>query len=337
MIKATPAASLPTGASDILLALEHLPNENTLAYALGSDRHLVLNRGRWQLIEQNDLPNIASPHVLRLGRLDTLVQRRKTNAIAEALTEAVRQLLVQQDVRTRYVHELDKAELLELTNLSVLLNMRIDTASEHLKNVFAPDLVRRGMKDEALLAAQKLFWRIAAEWVWSSGHIPQERLDSNSMDKDEAYKGFLRALQTVRQAANCDNRTLLAGISPDKATDLIDLAVWGDWYDFDLDLLRDAVEMVKTCDDQTPPKNGPSILREDHQWVLEFLECRGWFQQLRLKRCRAYTREHLARFIRMADKLARQVSSPSVVTSARRLRTWWDRDPDLLVAMLQVR
>ena len=337
MIKATPAASLPTGASDILLALEHLPNENTLAYALGSDRHLVLNRGRWQLIEQNDLPNIASPHVLRLGRLDTLVQRRKTNAIAEALTEAVRQLLVQQDVRTRYVHELDKAELLELTNLSVLLNMRIDTASEHLKNVFAPDLVRRGMKDEALLAAQKLFWRIAAEWVWSSGHIPQERLDSNSMDKDEAYKGFLRALQTVRQAANCDNRTLLAGISPDKATDLIDLAVWGDWYDFDLDLLRDAVEMVKTSDDQTPPKNGPSILREDHQWVLEFLECRGWFQQLRLKRCRAYTREHLARFIRMADKLARQVSSPSVVTSARRLRTWWDRDPDLLVAMLQVR
>lgn len=101
MIKATPEASLPTGASDILLALEHLPNENTLAYALGSDRHLVLNRGRWQLIEQDDLPNIASPHVLRLGRLNTLVQRRLTNAIAEALTEAaVRQLLVQQDVKT---------------------------------------------------------------------------------------------------------------------------------------------------------------------------------------------------------------------------------------------
>ena len=337
MIKETPAASLPTGASDILLALEHLPNENTLAYALGSDRHLVLNRGRWQLIEQDDLPNIASPHVLRLGRLDTLVQRRKTNAIAEALTEAVRQLLVQQDVRTRYVHELDKAELLELTNLSIRLNMKVDTASEYLKRVFAPELVRRGMQDEARLAAQRLFWRIAAEWVWSSGHIPQERLDSNSMDKDEAYKGFMQALQTAREAANCDNRTLLAGISPDKATDLIDLAVWGDWYDFDLDLLRDAVEMVKTSSDQTPPKNGPSILHEDHQWVIEFLECRGWFQRLRLKRCRDYSREHLARFIRMADKLARQVSSPSVVTSARRLRTWWDRDPDLLVAMLQVR
>ncbi len=39
-----------------------------------------------------------------------------------------------------------------------------------------------------------------------------------------------------------------------------------------LDLLRDAVEMVKTSDDQTPPKNGPSILHEDHQWVIEFLE-----------------------------------------------------------------
>lgn len=118
---------------------------------------------------------------------------------------------------------------------------------------------------------------------------------------------------------------------------MIDLAVWGDWYDFDLDLLRDAVELVKTSEDQTPPRNGPSILHEDHQWVLEFLECRGWFQRLRLRRARAYTREHLARFIRMADKLARQVSSPSVVTSARCLRTWWDRDPDLLVAMLQVR
>lgn len=337
MIKETPAASLPTGASDILLALEHLPSENTLAYALGSDRHLILNRGRWQLIEQDDLPNIASPHVLQLGRLDTLVQKRKINTVAEALTEAVRELIVQQDVRTRYVHELDKAELLELTNLSVRLNMRVDTASEHLKNVFAPELVRRGMQDEALRAAQKLFWRIAAEWSWYSSYRTDERLDANVMDKDEAYKGFLRALQTARQAANCDNRTLLAGISPDKATDLIDLAVWGDWYDFDLDLLRDAVEMVKTSSDQTPPKNGPSILHEDHQWVLEFLECRGWFQRLRLKRCRAYTREHLSRFIRMADKLARQVSSPSVVTSARRLRTWWDRDPDLLVAMLQVR
>lgn len=333
MIKATPAANLPTGASDILLALEHLPNENTLAYALGSDRHLILNQGRWQLIEQDDLPNIASPHVLQLGRLDTLVQKRKINTVAEALTEAVRELLVQQDVRTRYVHELDKEELLELTNLSVRLNMRVDTASEHLKNVFAPELVRRGMQDEALRAAQKLFWRIAAEWSWYSSY----RLDANVMDQDEAYKGFLRALQAAREAANCDNRTLLAGISPDKATDLIDLAVWGDWYDFDLDLLRDAVEMVKISNDQTPPKNGPSILHEDHQWVLEFLECRGWFQRLRLKRCRAYTHEHLARFIRMADKLARQVSSPSVITSARRLRTWWDRDPDLLVAMLQVR
>ena len=337
MIKQNPAASLPTGASDILLALEQLPNENTLAYALGSDRHLILNQGRWQLIEQDDLPNIASPHVLRLGRLSTLVQKRKINSVAEALTEAVRELLVQQDVRTRYVHELDKEELLELTNLSVRLNMRVDTASEHLKNVFAPELVRRGMQDEALRAAQKLFWRIAAEWSWYSSYRTDERLDANVMDKDEAYKGFLRALQTARQATNCDNRTLLAGISPDKATDLIDLAVWGDWYDFDLDLLRDAVEMVKTSNDQTPPKNGPSILHEDHQWVLEFLECRGWFQRLRLRRARAYTREHLARFIRMADKLARQVSSPSVVTSARRLRTWWDRDPDLLVAMLQVR
>ena len=337
MIKATPAAILPTGASDILLALEHLPSENTLAYALGGDRQLILNQGRWRLITQDDLPIVTSPHVLRLGRLYTLVRNRETDTMAEALTEGVRELLVQQDVRTRYVHELDNEELLELTNLSVRLNMKVDTASKHLKYVFAPELVRRGLQDEALRAAQKLFWRIAAEWVWSSGHRPQERLDSNSMDKDEPYKGFLRALQTTRKAANCDNRTLLAGISPDKVTDLIDLAVWGDWYDFDLNLLRDAIEMVKTSSDQTPPKNGPSILHEDHQCVLELLECRGWFQRLRLKRCRAYTREHLARFIRMADKLARQVSSPSVVTSARRLRTWWDRDPDLLVAILQVR
>ena len=150
MIKQTAAASLPTGASDILLALEQLPNENTLAYALGSNRHLILNKGQWKLITQDDLPNIASPHVLQLGRLYTLVQTRKTNTVAEALTEAVRELLVQQDVRTRYVHELDKAELLELTNRSVRLNMKVDTASEHLKRVFAPELIRRGMQDEAL-------------------------------------------------------------------------------------------------------------------------------------------------------------------------------------------
>ena len=335
MIKATPAASPPTGASDILLALEHLPNENTLAYALGSDRHLVLNRGRWQLIEQDDLPNIASPHVLRLGRLDTLVQRRKTNAIAEALTEAVRQLLVQQDVRTRYVHELDKAELLELTNLSVRLNMRIDTASEHLKNVFAPELVRRGMKDEALLAAQRLFWRIAAEWVWSSGHIPQERLDSNSMDKYEAYKGFMQALQTAREAANCDNRTLLAGISPDKATDLIDLAVWGDWYDFDLDLLRDAVALAKESTelDSNPELN---ILQEGHQDLCERFDCSGWLWRWRSRNCRDYTVTHLKRFIELSEKRAGHSGSYWIL-SLRRLRIWFDRDPDLLVAMLQVR
>lgn len=336
MIRQTTAETLPTGASDILLALEHLPGEDDLAYALGSDRHLILNQGRWQLIEQDDLPNIASPHVLRLGRLSTLVQKRKTNAVAEALTEAVRELLVQQDVRTRYVHELDKEELLELTNLSVRINMRVDTASEHLKNVFAPELVRRGMQDEALRVAQKLFWRIAAEWSWYSSYRTDELLDANVMDKDESYKAFLRALQIARQAANCDNRTLLAGISPDKATDLIDLAVWGDWYDFDLELLRDAVALAKESTelDSNPELN---ILQEGHQDLCERFDCSGWLWRWRSRNCRDYTVTHLKRFIELSEKRAGHSGNYYWILSLRRLLIWFDRDPDLLVAMLQVR
>ena len=335
MIRQTTAETLPTGASDILLALEHLPSEDYLVFGLERDRYLILNRGHWELITQDQLPIVANPHVLQLGQLSRLTRDSEATTLTEALTEAVRELLVQQDVRTRYVHELDKAELLELTNRSVRLNMKVDTASEHLKRVFAPELIRRGMQDEALRATQKLFWRIAAEWVLASGYRPQERLDSNAMDKDEAYKGFLRALQTARQAANCDNRTLLAGISPDKVTDLIDLAVCGDWYDFDLELLRDAVALAKESTelDSNPELN---ILQEGHQDLCERFDCSGWLWRWRSRNCRDYTVTHLKRFIELSEKRAGHSCSYWIL-SLRRLRIWFDRDPDLLVAMLQVR
>ena len=335
MIRQTTAETLPTGASDILLALEHLPGEDDLAFGLGSARYLILNRGHWELITQDQLPIVANPDVLQLGQLSRLTRDSEADTLTEAVTEAVRELLAEQDVCTRYVHELDKAELLELTNRSVRLNMKVDTASEHLKRVFAPELIRRGMQDEALRAAQKLFWRIAAEWVWASGYRPQERLDSNAMDKDEAYKGFLRALQTARQAANCDNRTLMGDVTRERAANIISLAVWED-DDFDLELLRDAVALAKESTelDSNPELN---ILQEGHQDLCERFDCSGWLWRWRSRNCRDYTVTHLKRFIELSEKRAGHSGSYWWILSLRRLRIWFDRDPDLLVAMLQVR
>ena len=111
MIKQNPAASLPTGASDILLALEHLPSENTLAYALGSARYLILNRGHWELITQDQLPIVANPDVLQLGQLSRLTRDSEADTLTEAVTEAVRELLAEQDVFTAAPDNRDKRDV----------------------------------------------------------------------------------------------------------------------------------------------------------------------------------------------------------------------------------
>ena len=74
MIRQTTAETLPTGASDILLALEHLPSEDDLVFGLERDRYLILNRRHWELITQDQLPIVANPHVLQLGQLSRLTR-----------------------------------------------------------------------------------------------------------------------------------------------------------------------------------------------------------------------------------------------------------------------
>ena len=351
MIRHTTAETLPTGAIDILLALEHLPGEDDLAFGLESARYLILNRGHWELITQDQLPIVANPDVLQLGQLSRLTRDSEADTLTEAVTEAVRELLAEQDVCTRYVHELDKDGLLkEATKTSRF--RRVDTAGELLRYVYLPELKRRDLNTEALEIGQNFFWRVVDVAAWSLPvdamwllpvdvalcslpYNPQEAFDTFT-SKERVNNLFYRAIKCVREGLdNCDNSTLLGEVTRERATNIIDLAVWED-DDFDLELLRDAVALAKESTelDSNPELN---ILQEGHQDLCERFDCSGWLWRWRSRNCRDYTVTHLKRFIELSEKRAGHSGSYWRILSLRRLRIWFDRDPDLLVAMLQVR
>lgn len=334
MIRQTTAETLPTGASDILLALEHLPGEDDLAFGLESAHYLILNRGHWELITQDHLPTVANQHVLQLGQLSRLTRDSEADTLTEAVTEAVRELLAEQDVCTRYVHELVKDGLLkEATKTSRF--RRVDTAGELLRYVYLPELKRRDLSTEALEIGQNFFWRVVDVAVWSLPYNPQEAFDTFT-SKERANNLFYRAIKCVRDGlGNCDNRTLMGDVTRERAANIISLAVWED-DDFDLELLRDAVALAKESTelDSNPELN---ILQEGHQDLCERFDCSGWLWRWRSRNCRDYTVTHLKRFIELSEKRAGHSGSYWRILSLRRLRIWFDRDPDLLVAMLQVR
>ena len=332
MIRQTTAETLPTGAIDILLALEHLPGEDYLAFGLESARYLILNRGHWELITQDQLPIVANPDVLQLGQLSRLTRDSEADTLTEAVTEAVRELLAEQDVCTRYVHELDKDGLLkEATKTSRF--RRVDTAGELLRYVYLPELKRRDLSTEALEIGQNFFWRVVDVAMLSLPYNPQGTFDIFT-SKERANNLFYRAIKCVRDGlGNCDNRTLMGDVTRERAANIISLAVWED-DDFDLELLRDAVALAKESTelDSNPELN---ILQEGHQDLCERFDCSGWLWRWRSRNCRDYTVTHLKRFIELSEKRAGYCSY--WILSLRRLRIWFDRDPDLLVAMLQVR
>ena len=335
MIKQIQAEFLSTGASDILLALEHLPSEDDLEFGLQHSRHLILNRGRWELVAQDHLPTVASPHVLSLGQLSRLTQDIEATTLTEAVTEAVRELLAEQDVCTRYVHELDKEKLLEVVKKTSRF-INVDTAGELLRYVYLPELKRRDLKDEALELGQQFFWRVIDVAMWTIPYNPQEAFDTTITSEEGASNLFYRAIKCVREGLdNCDNRTLLGEVTRGRAANIIDLAVWED-DDFDLEFLRDAVALVNESTelDSNPELN---ILQEWHQELCELFDCSGWLWRWRSRNCRAYTVPHLKRFIELSETRAGHSDNYRRIQSVRQLRIWFDRDPDLLVAMLQVR
>lgn len=338
MIRQTTAETLPTGASDILLALEHLPSEDDLAFGLERDRYLILNRGHWELITQDQLPIVANPDVLQLGQLigqlSRLTRDSEADTLTEAVTEAVRELLAEQDVCTRYVHELDKEELLEEATKTSRFR-HVDTAGEMLRYVYLPELKRRVLNDEALELGQQFFWRVIDVAVWTLPYNPQEAFDTIT-SKERASNLFYRAIRCVRDGlGNCDNRALLGEVTRERAANIISVAVWED-DDFDLELLRDAVALAK---ESTELNSNPelNILQEGHQELCELFDCSGWLWRWRSRNCRAYTVPHLKRFIELSEKRAGHSANYWRIPSLHRLRIWFDRDPDLLVAMLQVR
>ena len=334
MIRQDQAETLPIGVSDILLALEHLPSENTLAYALWGDRHLILNRGHWELSTQDQLPTVANPHVLQLGQLSRLTRDSEADNLTEAVTEAVRELLAEQDVCTRYVHELDKEGLVEEATKTSRFR-HVDTAGELLRYVYLPELKRRDLSTEALEIGQNFFWRVVDVAMWALPYNPQEAFDTIT-SKERTNKLFYRAIRCVREGlGNCDNRTLMGEVTRERAANIISLAVWED-DDFDLELLRDAVTLVKEATelDSNPELN---ILQEGHQDLCERFDCSGWLWRWRSRNCRAYTVAQLKRFIELSEKRAGHSGNYWRILSLHQLRIWFDRDPDLLVAMLQVR
>ena len=334
MIRQTTAEKLPTGVSDILLALENLPCEDDLAFGLESARYLILNRGHWELITQDQRPTVANPDVLQLGQLSRLTRDSEADTLTEAVTDAVRELLAEQDVCTRYVHELDKEKLLDVAKKTSRFR-RVDTAGELLRYVYLPELKRRDLSTEALEIGQNFFWRVVDVAMWSLPRNPQEAFDTFT-SREMASNLFYRAIRCVRNGlGNCDNRTLMGEVTRERAANIISLAVWED-DGFDIELLRDAVALAKESTelDSNPELN---ILQEGHQDLCERFDCSGWLWRWRSRNCRDYTVTHLKRFIELSEKRAGHSGSYWRILSLRRLRIWFDRDPDLLVAMLQVR
>lgn len=334
MIRQTTAEPLPTGASDILLALEHLPREENLAFGLEHDRYLILNRGNWELITQDQLPIVANPHVLQLGQLSRLTRDIEATTLTEAVTEAVRELLAEQEVCTRYVHELGKEELLDVAKKTSRF-IHVDTAGELLRYVYLPELKRRDLNDEALEIGQNFFWRVIDVAAWTLPYNPQEAFDTLT-SKEGAINLFYRAIRCVREGLNnFDNRTLLGEVTRERAANIISLAVWDD-DDFDLELLRDAVALAKKSTelDSNPELN---ILQEGHQELCDLFDCSGWLWRWRSRNCRAYTVPHLKRFIELSETRAGHSGNYWRIRSVHLLRIWFDRDPELLVAMLQLR
>ena len=334
MIRQDQAETLPIGVSDILLALEHLPGEDDLVFGLESARYLILNRGHWELSTQDQLPTVANPHVLQLGQLSRLTRDSEADNLTEAVTEAVRELLAEQDVCTRYVHELDKEGLVEEATKTSRFR-HVDTAGELLRYVYLPELKRRDLSTEALEIGQNFFWRVVDVAMWALPYNPQEAFDTIT-SKERTNKLFYRAIRCVREGlGNCDNRTLMGEVTRERAANIISLAVWED-DDFDLELLRDAVTLVKEATelDSNPELN---ILQEGHQDLCERFDCSGWLWRWRSRNCRAYTVAQLKRFIELSEKRAGHSGNYWRILSLHQLRIWFDRDPDLLVAMLQVR
>ena len=334
MIRQDQAETLPIGVSDILLALEHLPGEDDLVFGLESARYLILNRGHWELSTQDQLPTVANPHVLQLGQLSRLTRDSEADNLTEAVTEAVRERLAEQDVCTRYVHELDKEGLVEEATKTSRFR-HVDTAGELLRYVYLPELKRRDLSTEALEIGQNFFWRVVDVAMWALPYNPQEAFDTIT-SKERTNKLFYRAIRCVREGlGNCDNRTLMGEVTRERAANIISLAVWED-DDFDLELLRDAVTLVKEATelDSNPELN---ILQEGHQDLCERFDCSGWLWRWRSRNCRAYTVAQLKRFIELSEKRAGHSGNYWRILSLHQLRIWFDRDPDLLVAMLQVR
>lgn len=360
MITQTPADALPHSATELLLSLEHIPSEEKLVEAKRCNYSVVVNRDllrrypRIYAIPKSWLPHHIGQGSIVLPDLKTISKEYPADTVTESLEAAVRDYAA----RERYVfaHEMDDYALEYAVNDAVA-NESLDLAAAKFKRVLFPELRRRG-RDEAeiIKIGQDFVSRVMSNLVW------RDKLGIFLDDSVTNYGGardarFIGVLDTMREAMNCDNRTLLGGsaVNPHR------IIAWAAGAGTRIEtLVRDAVQMTQEVKpDKTFDRTADSVHGQAYE-LTEFLSEKfsgRWFcRKLRQGYSAATARELIERVEDRFETLERLGAVQEgeeygcrahferrrklglLLNPARKalqqLKPWCELDPQLLADML---
>lgn len=263
MITQTPAEALPHSATELLLSLNQLPSEEQLVRAK-DHKHMVLHSyGSIKVMPKEWLPHNIGQWTIVLPKLDVICAEYPADTLTESLEAAVRDYAA----RERYVfaHELSDSELASQIG-SAVANGPLDLAAVQFKRILFPELRRRG-RDEAEIIeiGQEFVNRVMSNLIWRDklGIFLDDPLHNHGGARDSR---FIRVLNDMREAMNCDNRTLLGGdaVNPHR------VIAWAIGAGTRIkSLVRDAVQMTREV---TPTKTFDRTSDSVHGQAYELTE-----------------------------------------------------------------
>lgn len=247
MITSNPADALPHSASELLLSLNHLPSEEKLAQAKRLKYHVLLDQDifgncpRIHTAPKEWLPHNINSRMIVLPDMDVICKIYPEDTLTESLEAAVRGYAVRGDYV--FVHEMSNGEL-DHTVGAAVSHEPLDLAAAKFRRILFPELRRRG-RDEAEITkiGQDFISRVMSNLFWrdkiKKGIFLDEPFNNHVGVRDAR---FIRVINNMREAMNCDNRTLLGGsaVNPHR------IIAWAAEAGTRIEsLVRDAVEMTR--------------------------------------------------------------------------------------------
>lgn len=192
-----------------------------------------------QAIPKSWLPHHIGQGSIVLPDLKTISKEYPADTLTESLEAAVRDYAALGCYV--FAHEMDDYALEYAVNAAVA-NEPLDLAAAKFKRVLFPELRRRG-RDEAGITkiGQDFVSRVMSNLVWRDkiGIFLDEPVTNYGGVRDVR---FIQVLDTMREAMNCDNRTLLGGsaVNPHR------IIAWAAEAGTRIEpLVRDAVQMTR--------------------------------------------------------------------------------------------